>query len=87
MCAPAVSLHSVSSATRLTEGQIHALDNCSIASDPLVVGDGEFLHVGRIHPHLARTRDHRGIDSRDTGQKSGGLTSIELNLSRCSAHK
>jgi len=57
-----------------SEGQIDALDNRSIASDPLVVGDGQLLHAGRVHSHPARTRHHYGPDPRDSGQKSGGLT-------------
>ena len=57
----------------VTEGQIDALDNCSIASDPLVVGDGQLLHIRRIHSHPARLSHHHGLDPCDPGSKSGGL--------------
>ena len=49
------------------------MDNRGIASDPLVVGDGQFLHVGRIHSHPARLSHHYGLDSCDPGSKPGGL--------------
>src|SRR5215475_15705384 len=65
---------SVGSDSRKTEGQIDALDNCRIASDPLAIGNGQFLHARRVHSHFARACHHHRPDPCDSGQKSGGLT-------------
>ena len=36
-----------------TGGSFHALDNICNPAGPVVVGDGQLLHAGWLHPHLA----------------------------------
>jgi hypothetical protein len=36
-----------------TKGAANALDDICDAADPVVVGVGQFLHTGWLHPHLA----------------------------------
>jgi len=51
------------------KGVYDALDHCGNTSRSLVAWDGQLIHLGRIHPHLAGTSDHRGPRAPHSGTK------------------
>jgi len=59
---------SVVSAPETTKGKDNALDHFRHTARPLAAWDGQFLHDGRFHSHIARDRHCRRPDQRDFGQ-------------------
>ena len=53
------------------KGVNDALDHCGNTYGFVVAGDGQFLHIGRIHPHLAGVGDYRCFGSPHSGSQSG----------------
>jgi len=50
-----------------------ALDYRSPAVDSMAAGNGQFLYLGWIYPHLARRSSDRGARAHHPRAKSGGV--------------
>ena len=49
------------------------MDHCCDFADSVAIGNGQFLHFGRIYSHPARAGHYHDLDTPDPGKKSGGL--------------